>query len=459
MKRLIGIVLLGVLSFGSGAQARAETLADALISAYRNSNLLEQNRAVLKAADEGVAQAIAALRPVVDYSLSMGATKTFVTGLPSTPASLSQTLGLSASMVLYDFGRSDAGIKVAQENVLATRQSLVNVEQDVLLSAVSAYINLGLQSQTLSLRQSNTRLITQELRAVKDRFDVGEATRSEVAQAEALLAAAQASEQAAVGSVTLAREEYQARIGHPPGPLSALPRAPGLPGTVEEAKAIALRSHPLLLQAQSQLKVAELQVEISKANFSPVISGTGNLSSSLSDSSADRTSLNLGVALSQNLYSGGKKASLLREAMANSERSHASLHETGVMLSESVGRAWSNISVASANIQSTEKQVNAAQAAYDGVREEAELGARTTLDVLDAEQGLLDARFAKLQAEAQLYEGVYQLLSTMGLLTADHLGLGIPTYDVEAYYDLVKSAPAHSAQGAALDRILNAIGD
>lgn len=447
------------MALGAAAPVRAETLADALIAAYRNSNLLEQNQAVLRAADEGVAQAIAALRPVVDYSVAMNLSKSRFEGLPWDDAILSQTLGLSASMMLYDFGRSDIGIRIAQENVLSTRQALINVEQDVLMSAVSAYINLGLQNETLALRQSNTRLIVQELRAVKDRFEVGDSTRTEVALAESLLANAQALEQSAIGAVTLAREEYQARIGHMPGDIAPLPQAPALPRTVEEAKAIALRTHPLVLQSQSALKLAEMQIEIAKANFRPIINSTGSLSSNLSDVSSDRTTLSLGVSLSQNIYSGGKKASQLREAIANAERFRASARETAVILSESVGRAWSNLSVAAANIQSSEKQVTAAQAAFDGVREEADLGASTSLDVLDAEQNLLDARFAKLQAETQLYEGVYGLLSTMGLLTVDHLKLGIPTYDVEAYYNLVKSAPAHSAQGAALDRILNSIGD
>ncbi|MGQ0610794.1 MAG: TolC family outer membrane protein [Paracoccaceae bacterium] len=458
MQRLFGAVLAGALALGSGAGARAETLADALISAYRHSNLLEQNQALLRAADEGVAQALAALRPVIAYSLSMNMSKTAVTGSPALSPTLSQTLAVTGSLTVYDFGRGEIGQRMAEENVLATRQALVSVEQDVLLSAVSAYVNLGLQTQTLALRQSNTRLIEQELAAVKDRFDVGETTRTEVAQAESLLASAQASEQAALGAVSLAQEDYRSRVGHAPGDLPPLPAAPKLPASEDEAKAIAQRRHPLILQSQSQLKLADMQVEMSKANFSPVIGASGSLSNTLSGSTGGRQAASLGLAMSQTIYSGGLKASQLREAIANADRMRAAARETGVILSESVGRAWSNISVATANIESTDKQVKAAQAVFEGVSEEASLGAKTSLDVLDAEQDVLNARFAKLQAEAQLYQGVYELLSAMGLLTVDHLGLGIPTYDVEAYYNLVKRAPAHSAQGAALDRILDSIG-
>jgi outer membrane protein len=459
MRRLMGLVLASGLAFGMAAPISAETLADALISAYKNSNLLDQNQAVLRAADEGVAQAVAALRPVVEYNASISAARQRSQFSPDMANSLSQSLSISASMTVYDFGRSDLGIKLAQESVLATRQSLVSIEQDVLLDAVSAYINVGLQTQTLALRQSNTRLITQELRAVKDRFEVGEATRTDVAQAEALLASAQAAEQAAQGSVTLAREDYLSRVGSYPGRLAPLPRAPELPKSLADAKAIALRSHPIILQVQSQVKASDLQIDIARANFQPTIRGTASGGATYEDDAETSFGASLGLSINQTIYAGGLKASFLRQAIASGEQVRASARETGVILSENVGRAWSNISVASANIQSTQKQVRAAQAAFDGVKEEADLGARTTLDVLDAEQSLLDARFAQLQAEAQLYEGIYQLLSTMGLLTVDHLNLGIPTYDVEAYYDAVKTAPAHSAQGAALDRILKTIGN
>ena len=137
----------------------------------------------------------------------------------------------------------------------------------------------------------------------------------------------------------------------------------------------------------------------------------------------------------------------------------AGLHQTSVQVAQNVGNAWANLAVSAASIDASSQQITAAQAAFDGVREEASLGARTTLDVLDAEQELLDARAARLQAEARRYTGIYQLLSTMGLLTVDHLKLGIPTFDPAAYYNAVKTAPATSAQGRRLDKILEKIGN
>lgn len=472
MRRLLGLLLASGMAFGQPNAGWAETLADALISAYTGSHLIEQNQAVLRAADEGVAQSVAALRPVVEYTASANVQRSksgsFLTpGVldpvsPTQNYSQTQQFQLTASMMLFDFGRGQIGIELSQENVRATRQGLTGVEQDVLLDAVTAYVDVRLQSETLALRQSNTRLIAKELRAARDRFDVGEATRTDVALAEAVLAAAQAGEQGAQGALDLARERYKAAVGHYPSNLSGLPSAPQIPRTLEEARAIALRSHPSILQIQHQVKIADLQIEMAKANFQPTVTGQAALTENWSlgeETPFAPDSESLSLQFGQTIYAGGQKASLLRQAIAGQEGARAGLHQMGVVISENVGRAWSNISVSAANIQSGEKQVRAAQAAYNGVREEADLGARTTLDVLDAEQDLLDARFARLQAEANLYVGVYQLLSTMGLLTVDHLNLGVPTYDVEAYYDAVKKAPAHSKQGEALDRILKTIGN
>jgi outer membrane protein len=145
--------------------------------------------------------------------------------------------------------------------------------------------------------------------------------------------------------------------------------------------------------------------------------------------------------------------------MANRDSAYSNLQQSGVTIGENVGVAWTTIDSAVAAISATETQIEAAQIAFDGVSEEASLGARTTLDVLDAEQDLLDARAAKLEAEAARYKGVYQLLASMGLLTVEHLRLGIPTYDPAVYYNAVRNAPAHSAQGKKLDRIMKSIGN
>ena len=450
----------------AGAPARAESLADALISAYRNSNLLDQNQALLRATDENVAVAMSALRPVIDYTIKSSFLHSEFDAFnssfdPITPygESWNNTISLSASLLLVDFGRSQLGIEIAREAVLSARQGLVSVEQDVLLAAVSAYVDVRLQAEIVALRQSNDRLITQELRAARDRFEVGEVTRTDVAQAEARLAAAKSGLAAAEGSYNLARERYRAAVGHYPSNLSSLPRSPAVAQTVEGARSVALTTHPAVRQLQHEVKVADLRVQLAAAQMQPTLSGRATMNENF-DAFEDRLdNQSLSLTFNQTLYAGGRLSALYRQSLASQQASRAGLHQIGVVLSENVGRAWANLAISTASIEAGDQQIRAAQAAFDGVKEEADLGSRTTLDVLDAEQTLLDAKATRLQAEANRYVGVYSLLSTMGLLTADQLNLGIPTYDPEAYYNAVKTGPAHSVQSDKLDRILKSIGN
>ena len=191
MRKLLKAATLGwITAIGLTAPAQSETLADALVSAYNNSGLLDQNRALLRAADEDVAIAISSLRPILNWSADI--TREFGRA-DSGPATVGirQTdvnAGITASLLLYDFGRTQFQIDAAKETVLATRNSLVSIEQDVLLRAVQAYMNVRRNSRFVSLRENNLRLIRQELRAAEDRFEVGEVTRTDVALAEALKA-------------------------------------------------------------------------------------------------------------------------------------------------------------------------------------------------------------------------------------------------------------------------------
>jgi outer membrane protein len=437
--------------------AGAETLTDALIAAYRNSNLLDQNRAVLRAADEDFATAVSALRPVLAYTAQAGWAKSDInTALGrSVVEGTSASLTLSAEMVLFDFGRNRLTIEIARASVLATRQALVQVEQQVLLAAVRAYVEVKVAEELVVNQQSNLRLITEELRAAEARFEVGESTRTDVAIAEARLAGSRASLASADGSLLIARENYKAAVGAYPGNLAALPALPALPNTLEEAQAVARSTSPAIRQAQILVTLSDLQVALAEAARLPTIGGGVFLETD--DGGLD--SQRVGVTMNQTLYAGGRLSSLQRQAIAGKDQANATLMQTAVEVMEAVGIAWANLQVQAASITATEEQVNAAQTAFDGVRQEAEVGSRTTLDVLDAEQELLDARNDRLRAQALRYLGVYQVLAAMGLLTVDHLQLGIATYDPEAYFNAVQNAPSHSVQGKKLDRILEKIGN
>ncbi|GAA0294583.1 TolC family outer membrane protein [Rhodovulum strictum] len=452
LKVLGGAALSAALIVG-GVAARAETLTDALIAAYKNSHLLDQNRAVLRAADEDVSRAVSALRPIIDFTLS-GRYQENNNRSVSPGYSTSAAAELTAQLTLYDGGNNRLAIDAARESVLATRAALVGVEQDVLLSAVRAYMDVFRGVQNVTLAENNVRLISQQLRATEDRFEVGEVTRTDVSLAQSRLAASRSNLVAAQGNLAVARESYKRAIGRYPGALSGIPRLPALPQGVDPSRAIAVKTHPDIIRAQHNVTVAELNLGRAKAAMRPSIAASAGVSAL--DGGAQSGSV--GLSVNQRIYQGGGLYAAERQARAGVEQARAGLLQTVRLVKEEVGNAWANLAVARAQLTATENQIAAAQLAFEGTSEEARLGARTTLDVLDAEQELLDARTARVQAEANQYVAIYQVLSSMGLLTVEHLGLGIPTYDPRAYYNAVSNAPAKSIQGKQLDKVLERIG-
>ncbi|WP_245925002.1 TolC family outer membrane protein [Aliiruegeria haliotis] len=440
----------------------AETLTDTLIDAYRNSNLLAQNRALLRAADEDVAVAISSLRPTLDFITDWGGvhpnpiTGFSNTGNPTFDDNLSATFQLQAELILYAGGRNRRTIDSQKETVLATREALRSVEQSVLLQAVVSYMGVLRAIAFVDLRENNVRVLTQEKQATQDRFEVGEVTRTDVALADSRLAAAQSSLEAARGDLEVSRETFRTAVGRYPGTLATPGRLPATAASVQEAINVAVRTHPDVRRAQREVTVAEIGIEIASGAYRPTISG---LITSSTETNNWNERHSLGVRLSQPIYQGGRLAALERQAMARRDAARATLLQTTLTVEESVANAWANLDVAKAQILATDLQIRAAEIAFEGTREEATLGARTTLDVLDAEQELLDARAAKIDAVATQYVAVYSLLSAMGLMTVDHLKLGIQTYDPAGYYNAVKSAPARlSPRGKQLDRVLRKLG-
>ncbi|MGR3452940.1 TolC family outer membrane protein [Pseudooceanicola sp.] len=449
----------------SAPLASAETLGAALTSAYNTSGLLKQNRALLRAADETVAQALARLRPVVQWSAnvnqrfsdSAGATSAF-TQVTSRPATAS--VELSASLLLYDFGATRIGVDIAKESVLSTRFSLIAVEQQILLRAAIAFFEVQRASEFVAVRQSNLRLIQQELQAAQDRFEVGEVTRTDVSLAEARLAATQSALAAAQGNLNRARLEYVAAVGNEPGNLQYPQNLPRLPASVEAAMRDAAISHPSVLAAQKDVTVAELNVTAADLALRPTINlnTSYGITENLNDSGYSK-GLSVGVGASQTIYAGGRLSSLQRQAMQQRDASRSNLHVVVEDVQENAGAAYSDVLVARAGRDAGNQQVRAAQVAFEGVREETALGARTTLDVLNAEQELLQARVDLISARIDEYVSAYQLLAATGQLTAEKLALPVQLYDPAAYYNLVKDAPAGlSARGQRLDKVLRKIG-
>jgi len=438
-----------ILMLATPSLAAAESLRDSLRNAYKNSGILVQNRALLRAADEKVADAVAALRPVINWSSK------FAHAYNDAANNDSLTTSLNAKWLLYDFGSSDLQTEALKETVLATRQSLVAIEQNVLLRAATAHMNYRRSVEFVSLRSANVELIEQELRAAQDRFDVGEVTRTDVALAEARLASARASLASAQGELAKAAAEYHAVVGRKPGDLVTPSSLPILPKDASEAISTARSHHPELIRVKHEVAAAELVVKASQLAYRPRLEAGAGLSNVDLDGEVTRS---LSLTVSGPIYSGGAIASASRSAIAQRDATRARLYVAGLEVEQIVRNAFVVLAVARSTGEATDRQIEAAGVAFRGVREEASLGARTTLDVLNAEQELLDARVSRISTQIDEQIASYSLLAAMGKLTATALDLGVKTYDPSEYYNLVKSAPrAKSKQGAALDRVLKGL--
>lgn len=446
----IGFAAVLAIVIGVSAPVRAETLADALTAAYNNSGLLDQNRALLRAADEDVAQAVAATLPVISWAASASISS------PRAERSklIAATARVQGELTIYDSGSGAYAIEAQKEIVLGTRQSLRNIEQTVLLNAVSAYMQVRADSGFVALRQSNVGVITQELRAAQDRFDVGEVTRTDVALAEARLAGARSLLAAAEGSLARSAESYTAAVGRRPGNLSPATAAPVSKG-VTDAKAYAVRNHPTLLETQHSVSAAELSIKRGEAAMNPTVTLNGQIGIDQDRNIGQQIGINVGGPI----YAGGALSSNVRQLMARRDAARAGLHVAALSIEQQVGNAYSYLESARASSQASNLQIRAARVAFEGIREEATLGARTTIEVLNAEQELLTAKANLIAAQADEVIASYQVLSAMGLMTATHLQLPVQQYDPAAYYNLVKDSPTiTSDQGQALDRVLKAIG-
>lgn len=459
---LPALFLGALLAIVPASGSRAESLSETLVSAYTHSGLLEQNRALLRAADEDVAQIVSELRPILnwtaDFTRDFGRTTT--SGIRRPVASTNLNIGVQVELLLFDFGQTGLRIEAAKETVLATRQALRSIEQQVLLRAVQAYMNVRRNTQFVALRENNLRLLRQELRAARDRFEVGEVTRTDVAQAEAQVASAQGGLAAAQGDLAQAIEEFAAAVGREPGQLQTPRRLPSLSGDTGAAKSIAVRNHPDMRQAQHEVAAADLTILAAEAAMRPRVNLTGRVGAGEEVGGGDysRTG-SVGIEVTGPIYQGGFLSSAKRQAMARRDAARGNLHVVRHRVMQDVGNAYAILRAAQASRRANREAVRAAQVAFEGVREEAKLGARTTLDVLDSEQALLDARTNFISSEVDVYIAAYSVLAAIGQLTARDLNLSVQTYDPAAYYNLVKDAPVPlSPQGQKLERVLRALG-
>ena len=291
-----------ILSVVLGAPVGAGSLQQTLVDAYNNKGLLTQNRALLRAADEDVAVAAAALKPVLSWSSNLqrqfGSRNSAPLNNTSGISTNSANLDVTAALTVYDGGQNNLAIDTAKEAVLSTRQSLILVEQQVLFSAIEAFVKVRRDIEIVGLRKNNMRVIKEELRAAQDRFDVGEITKTDVAFAEARLAASTSALAAAQANLVQAKESYKQAVGAAPGKLSAPKKAPNLPRKASEVKAKALRAHPELIALQHDIKQAELNVLRAEAGTGMTVKLSGSLGYSDSEGDNFSNSNSFGVSAS-----------------------------------------------------------------------------------------------------------------------------------------------------------------
>ena len=447
--RIAAFALLAALVVGASTQfggAAAQTLEEALVLAYQNNPALQAERARLRAVDEEVPEALAGWRPTIEVAGDVGALYSNTDGM--VPNSGSSTVapygvGLSAVTPIYQGGRVDAQIESAEKRVNAGRAQLQAVEQSILLDAVTAYMDVLRYDAEIELSRSSERVVRRQLQAAQDRLEVGEVTRTDVAQAQARLAQAGAERVMAEGGMMSARAFFQQVIGQPPGSLSRPPVPMGLPKTEEEALAAAAEGNPSIAASSFIAQASEAEIEVAAASLRPQIAIVGDVRQRFdsSDLIESKTDLSLMATVRVPLYQGGAANARIRQSKQISAQRRLELDQTRRAVQEQVAHAWRALTSARAQIAAFESQVAAAAVALDGVEQETRVGLRTTLDVLDAEQEHFKAQINLVRAQREEIVAAYQLKAAIGALTARQLGLPVNLYDPQEHYLRVRESP------------------
>jgi outer membrane protein len=422
--------------------AGAESLEEALISAYHNNPTLLAERASLRATDEGVASALSGWRPTVqidgDAGFSESETTSVSQGLTSvTDSSLRpRSFTLSVSEPLYRGGRTTAETRSAKNLVDAGRAALMETEQRVLLDAVDAYMNVLRSQSVVELNRNNESVVREQLQAARDRFEVGEVTRTDVAQAEARLSQAIADRIGAEGNLISARATYRQLIGDLPGRLEWPPPLGGLPDSERAALEAANVANPAVISADFAELSAKDDIDVAMSNLLPQVSlrGAFDRQYDVSAVTEELETLSLSAVVTVPLYQSGSEHSAVRRSKQVASQRRLEYIAARRAVFEEVTRAWEALITARAKIDAFEAQVRAAELAMEGVEQETLVGLRTTLDMLDAEQEVFAARVNLVGAQRDEVFSGYWVKATVGELTADALGLPVARYEPDAHY-------------------------
>jgi outer membrane protein len=421
------------LAVGAG-QVSAETLIEAMVSAYSSNPTLQAERARQRGTDELVPQALSGWRPTVNTEGSIANVWSDSSGVASSEND-PKSVAIGLSQPVFRGFKTISGTKAAEANVEAGKQSLLAIEQDILFQAIQAYMNVIRDRQIVGLRQQNVSVLNKQLTAADERFKVGEITRTDVAQSKARVSGAQSNVASANATLAASVANYINVVGHKPGSLK-YPRLAKLPRTLEQAQAAASEINPNILAAAYVEEASTYNIDVIKGDLLPAASlqASATFNDNPSAGTSRSESARIEGVLTIPLYEAGRVYSSVREAKHVASQRRLEVIQAGRSVRESVSISWNNLAAAREIIRSAKEQVSAAELALDGVRQEYFVGSRTTLDVLDAETEVVTARISLVSAERDQIVAAYQILGSIGRLTARDLALPVEYYDADENY-------------------------
>jgi outer membrane protein len=448
----IAVVAAVALAVGCAGPVRADTIEAALVRSYQNNPQLNAQRASVRATDENVPQAMSGYRPRVaitanvaeQYSDTLTVTRGANTNYTNLHGyNVPRSVGAQVTQNVFNGFQTSNRVRGAESQVSAAREGLRVLEQTVLLSAATIYMDYLRDAAIVEVQRSNVRVLEQTLKQVRDRFSVGEVTRTDVAQSEAQLAAGNTQLLTAESNLTTTRANFRRIIGNEPTAL-----APGtpvdrfLPGTLPAAIETGMIQNPNVTAAMHGIDVAFLTVKVNEGALFPTVNLVASVQQAYESTLVSLKAFNVtvGAQMSYQLYNGGAEYALIRQSKETLAQQRLVLDQTRDQTRATVVQSWGQLQAAKAQIASAQAQVTASETALNGVREEARVGQRTTLDVLNAQQALVNARVNIVTAQHDRVVASYSVLAAIGRLSPSVLGLATTVYDPSVHYHQVRDA-------------------
>lgn len=431
----------------------ADTIEAALVRAYQNNPQLNAQRASVRATDENVPQALSGYRPKVAVTASAGTQYTDTQTNTQTGGRLSEiglagvnaprSVGATISQTLFNGGQTANRTRAAESQVSAAREGLRVLEQTVLFAAATIYMDYLRDSAIVEVQKSNTRVLEQTLKQTRDRFNVGEVTRTDVAQSEAQLAAGRTQLLTAESNLTTTRANFRRIIGNDPVALAAgSPVDRFLPTTLAAAVDRGLLENPNVTAAMYGIDVSFLQVKVNEGALFPTVTLQGSVQQSYESTVSTYRAFGASAVaqLTVPVYQGGAEYALIRQSKESLAQQRLNLEQVRDQTRATVAQAWGQLVAGKAQVASAQSQVTASEIALNGVREEARVGQRTTLDVLNAQQALVNARVALVTAQHDRVVASYSVLNAIGRLSPSVLKLATNVYDASVHYHQVRDS-------------------